>query len=95
MCSYHYTCHPFQFHFTNLIMLTQPFYKSFRKMLICRLRSTFEKGAVLRQPLLIFFSCVLFLFPILQRHIRYVMPHILVRRADDLSFVYQFLDPVC
>lgn len=47
MCSYHYTCHPFQFHFTNLIMPTQPFYKSFRKMLICRLRSAFEKGAVL------------------------------------------------
>ena len=28
-------------------MLTQPFYKNFRKMLICRLQSAFEKGAVL------------------------------------------------
>lgn len=28
-------------------MLTQLFYKSFRKMLICRLQSAFEKGAVL------------------------------------------------
>lgn len=76
-------------------MLTQPFYKSFRKMLNLQAPERVEKGAVLRQPLLIFFSCVLFLFPILQRHIRYVMSHILVRRADDLSFVYQFLDPVC
>ena len=76
-------------------MLTQPFYKSFRKMLICRLQSAFEKGAVILAAAPDIFSCVLSLFPILQRHIRHVMPHILVRRTDDLSFVYQFLDPVC
>ena len=84
----------------NFILLTRlcsrnHFIKVLEKCLSASSRARLKKERCFWQPLLIFFSCVLFLFPILQRHIRHVMPHILVRRTDDLSFVYQFLDPVC
>ena len=79
MVSYHQSIH---FYFTNLIILTQPFYKSFRK-----------RAALFRQPLLIF-PVIFVLFSILKRNVRYVMSHILVRRTDNLSFVYQLLNPV-
>ena len=91
MCTYHYICRPFQ---EFLIIKTYIFI-----LLIClcsrnHFIKVLEKGAVLFAAAPDIFSCILFLLPIFQRNIRHVMSHILVSRTDDLSFVYQLLDPV-